>query len=88
MSESDPGEEAALPDDGYRFYRGTIEKLFGGRRTGVVRSGNGREIPFEFAFVVMAGSVRHFEDLRVGLRIGFDVGWTEHGLRVTVIHVP
>jgi hypothetical protein len=71
------------PED--KFYRGTIERLFRGSRSGVVRSGNGREIPFTFLHVVMVGAVRRFEDLREGMPVGFDVGWTAKGLRVTVI---
>ncbi len=79
-----PGGET----DDYKFYRGTIERLFEGRRAGVVRSGNGRRIPFELPYVVLAGAARRFADLRVGMRVGFDVGWTEGGLRVTVLHLP
>lgn len=77
------GAETPTPED--KFYRGTIEKLFRGSQAGVVRSGNGREIPFTFLHVVMVGSVRRFEDLREGMPVGFDVGWTSKGLRVTVI---
>jgi hypothetical protein len=41
-----------------------------------------------FAYVTLLGAPRH--DLRFlfeGMRVGFDVGWTSHGLRVTVIKV-
>jgi hypothetical protein len=68
-----------------KFYRGTVEKLFRGSRVGVVRSGSGREIPFEFLHVTMVGPLRLYEDLREGMRVGYDVGWTSKGLRVTVI---
>ena len=53
---------------------------------GVVRSATGREISFAAAHVVLTGSIRRFEDLREGMPVGFDVGWTSRGLRVTVLH--
>jgi len=72
---------------GSKFYEGTICRIFGGSRTGVVRSLNGRDIPFVFLHVQMVGPVRRFEDLREGMRVGFDVGWTSSGLRVSVMRV-
>lgn len=72
---------------GERFYLGTIRKLFPTAGLGMVRSDSGREIPFVALHVVIGGSVRRFEELREGMRVGFDVGWTSHGLRVTVLDV-
>jgi hypothetical protein len=69
-----------------RFYTGTIKKLFPGAGMGVVRSATGREIPFAAAHVIVTGPINRFEDLREGMTIGFDVGWTSKGLRVTVLH--
>lgn len=70
---------------GAKFYQGRIRKLFQGGRAGVILSDSGREVPFTFAHVMMVGPCRRFEDLREGLSVGFDVGWTANGLRVTVI---
>ena len=83
----EPSDESDIgsPTSPDKFYRGTIQKLFRGSQAGLVRSGNGREIPFAFLHVVMVGSLRRYEDLREGMAIGFDVGWTSKGLRVTVI---
>jgi hypothetical protein len=69
-----------------RFYAGTIKKLFAGTGMGVVRSATGREVPFAAMHVILAGPVRRFEDLREGMTVGFDVGWTSKGLRVTVLY--
>jgi 2-keto-3-deoxy-6-phosphogluconate aldolase len=69
-----------------RFYIGTIKKLFPGAGMGVVRSATGREIPFAAVHVIVTGPINRFEDLREGMTIGFDVGWTSKGLRVTVLH--
>jgi hypothetical protein len=78
-------DEAGDPAPQDRFYRGVITKLYRGREEGVVRSVNGRETPFVFLHVTMVGAVRKFEDLHEGMAVGFDVGWTSSGLRVTVI---
>ena len=50
------------------------------------RSATGREIPFAAVHVIVTGPINRFEDLREGMTIGFDVGWTSKGLRVTVLH--
>jgi hypothetical protein len=86
MSEDwDEGGSEERSDLAGKFYRGTIEKLFRGSQVGVVRSAGGREISFEFLHVSMVGPLRLYEDLREGMSVGFDVGWTSKGLRVTVI---
>jgi hypothetical protein len=79
---SDPEEGTESAD---KYYHGRIAKLFRGSQMGVVRSGNGREIRFEFLHLTMVGPLRRFEDLREGMAVGFDVGWTSKGLRVTVM---
>ena len=72
---------------GERFYVGTIRKLFPSAGLGMVRSDSGREIPFAALHVLIGGRCHRFEELREGMRVGFDVGWTSHGLRVTVLNV-
>jgi hypothetical protein len=73
------------PPSTERFYVGTIRKLFFGSQSGIVRSESGREIAFVWLHVEKLGRVRHFDDLREGMSVGFDVGWTSKGLRVTTI---
>jgi hypothetical protein len=79
FDEGQPSEE--------RFYLGNIRKLFLGSQSGIVRSQSGREIAFVWLHVEKLGRVRDFEDLREGMLVGFDVGWTSRGLRVTVMQV-
>jgi hypothetical protein len=69
------------------FYRGTVQKLYRGAERGVIRAASGRDIPFTFAQVTMVGPHQRFEDLREGLDVGYDVSWTSHGLRVSVIRI-
>jgi hypothetical protein len=73
------------------FYQGMILKLDRSRGRGVVRSHSGKEIPFEFPFVAVlgagiGGTMPGIDLIREGDIIGFDVGWTSKGLRVTTIH--
>jgi hypothetical protein len=72
------------------FYRGMIMRLDRARGRGAVRSHQGREVPFEFPFVEIAGAppggrFPGMDLLSEGDSVGFDVGWTSGGLRVTVI---
>jgi len=71
---------------GELFYRGTLIRLSRGGGAGVVRSAHdGREIPFEREHVLVlgGGSEGTPPDLREGMAVGYDVGWTSRGLRVT-----
>lgn len=70
-----------------RFYSGVIAEVNWGRGTGVVRSGNGRDIPFDFPLVVIVGERRRIEHLHPGMRVGFDVGRTSKGLRITHLKI-
>lgn len=72
------------------FYPGLIVFLNRVRGRGVIRSHSGREIRFEFPFVSVAGAALGgrapgIDLLHQGDRVGFDVGWTSKGLRVTTI---
>lgn len=77
----------APEQSGERFYVGTIRKLFPSAGLGMVRSDSGREIPFAAIHVVIGGSVQRFDQLREGMRVGFDVSWTSRGLRISVLDV-
>ena len=83
----EPFDAARFPDN---FYHGMIMRLDRSRGRGLVRSHSGREIRFEFPFVAVVGAgiggrMPGIELIREGDSIGFDVGWTSKGLRVTVI---
>jgi hypothetical protein len=81
MSASDEkqiGQEAATD----LYHHGVITKLFPSNNTGVVRTESGREVPFSYELVVLCGEAKSVQDLREGERVGYDVGWTSHGLRV------
>jgi len=74
----------AADDPRARFYIETIVRLHSGSRSGIVRTGSGREVPF------VANGVRFLGDggfaaLREGMEVGFVVGWTSRGVRVTTL---
>lgn len=70
------------------FYRGVVCKLHRSPERGKIRTASGREVPFTFVHLRMAGSHRRFDDLHEGMEVGYDVGWTSKGLRVHVIWIP
>lgn len=68
------------------FYRGTLIQVSRGGGRGVVRSlQTGREIPFEREHMVVLAprDGSGWFELREGMIVGYDVGWTSRGLRVT-----
>jgi len=80
-------DRSRFPDN---FYPGLIIFLDRFRGRGAIRSYSGREIRFEFPFVSIVGAplggrTPGLEWLREGDTVGFDVGWTSRGLRVTKI---
>jgi hypothetical protein len=70
------------------YYRGTVHDLHRSPERGRVHSASGRDIPFVFQHVTLKGAGRHFDDLREGLVVGYDVSWTARGLRVCTIWIP
>ncbi len=67
------------------FHHGVITKLFPSNNTGIVRIESGREVFFSYEFVVLTGEVKSPLHLKVGQPVGYDLGWTPSGLRVTKI---
>lgn len=72
------------------FYQGMILRLDRARGRGVVRSHSGREFSFQFPFVAIVGAplggqMPGIDLIDEGDVVGFDVGWTSKGLRVTTI---
>ncbi|MGH7837495.1 MAG: hypothetical protein ACREQC_06665 [Candidatus Binataceae bacterium] len=99
-ADSDDGEIDTAADDAIAaandehllgsFYRGLIVFLDRVRGRGMIRSFSGREIHFEFPFVAVIGApiggrAPGIDLIRQGDTVGFDVGWTSKGLRVTRI---
>ncbi|HYT56602.1 MAG TPA: hypothetical protein VEQ38_18005 [Verrucomicrobiae bacterium] len=65
------------------FHQGVITKLFPSNNTGVVRTESGRELTFSYELVVLVGEAKSPLDLKVGEPVGYDLGWTSNGLRIT-----
>lgn len=84
--DDEPGSVEATPR-GDLSYRGIIVRLARGTQSGAVRSASGREIPFELQYVTVLGQLAaalgQGDILQVGTEVGYDVGWTSRGLRVT-----
>ena len=67
------------------FHHGVITKLFPSNNTGIVRIESGREVFFSYEFVILTGEAKSPLHLKVGQPVGYDLGWTPSGLRVTKI---
>ena len=65
------------------YHQGVITKLFPSNNTGVVRTESGRELTFSYELVILMGEAKSPLDLRVGEAVGYDLGWTSNGLRIT-----
>ena len=71
-----------------RYYRGVITRVFYGSESGtLVSEATGREYQFKYPFVEIIGPIPRVDGLREGMTVGFDLGWTSRGRRVTVIRV-
>jgi hypothetical protein len=67
------------------FHQGVITKLFPSNNAGVVRTESGRELTFSYDLVILCGEAKSALDLKVGEPVGYDLGWTSSGLRITKI---
>jgi hypothetical protein len=68
---------------GDSYHQGVITKLFPSNNTGVVRTESGRELTFSYELVILVGEVKSPLELKVGEAVGYDLGWTSNGLRIT-----
>ncbi len=83
---TDDPDNPSPPPEPSNYYRGTITRVYYGSESGTLRSEtSGREYRFKFPFVDIIGPIPRIDGLREGMRVGFDVGWTSRGLRVTKI---
>ena len=78
-------EKPILPQTDDLFHQGVVTKLFPSNNTGIVRTESGREVFFSYEFVIITGEARSPLSLKVGQQVGYDLGWTPSGLRITKI---
>lgn len=81
----DPEKDSLTSPRGDFYHQGVITKLFPSNNTGVVRTESGRELTFSYELVILCGEVHSPLELKVGDPVGYDLGWTSSGLRVTTI---
>ena len=79
-----PDEKEPLASSrGDFFHQGVFTKLFPSNNTGVVRTERGRELTFSYDLVILCGEAKSPLELKVGETVGYDLGWTSNGLRIT-----
>ena len=82
--EAGSGPEAASERPDF-YYHGIVRRLSPRKGTGVVRTASGREVRFSYQMVRVSGRLSTPKSLKEGMVVGYDLGWTSHGLRVTRI---
>ena len=80
-----PADDPLKSNRGDFYHQGVITKLFPSNNTGVVRTENGRELTFSYDLVILCGEAKSPLELSVGEPVGYDLGWTSNGLRITKI---
>jgi len=78
-------KDSLVSPRGDYYHQGVITKLFPSNNTGVVRTESGRELTFSYELVILCGETKSPLDLKVGETVGYDLGWTSSGLRITKI---
>lgn len=73
------------PTDSFRH--GKISKFFPQGSYGFVRDGQGKEIYFHLDEIRILGEKRERSCFKEGVEVGFDVGLTSRGLRVTHLKI-
>src|SRR5215510_12991075 len=76
-------KDSLVSPRGDYYHQGVITKLFPSYNTGVVRTESGRELTFFYELVMLCGQAQSPIDLKVGQPVGYDLGWTSNGLRIT-----
>jgi hypothetical protein len=79
----DENSDSLASTRGDFFHQGVITKLFPSNNTGVVRTESGRELTFSYELVILCGEAKSPLELKVGEPVGYDLGWTSNGLRIT-----
>jgi hypothetical protein len=79
---SDEKDPLASPRGDF-YHQGVITKLFPSNNIGVVRTESGRELTFSYDLVILVGVAKSPLELKVGELVGYDLGWTSNGLRIT-----
>ena len=83
MSETHDHPWTIGPND--QYHHGIITKLFPSNNTGIVRTESGRELTFSYELVILFGEAKNPADLIEGEPVGYDLGWTSSGLKITKI---
>jgi hypothetical protein len=82
---SDETKDQLTSPRGDLYHQGVITKLFPSNNTGVVRTESGRELTFTYDLVLLRGEAKSALELKVGEPVGYDLGWTSSGLKITKI---
>jgi len=84
--EKNPDEVIETEESPEKFPRGKIARFFSQSRYGFIKDRNGRDVYFNLDEVRFVGE-KGPRDLREGLEVGYDLGWTSHGEHVVKLKI-
>lgn len=82
---SDVDIKPAMANISDQYHHGVVTKLFPSNNIGIVRTESGRELTFSYDLVILCGEAKTPADLSEGETVGYDLGWTSSGLKITKI---
>ena len=79
-----PADVIKLPED--KFSRGRIVKYFPQSHYGFIKNKRGKDVYFNVDEIRFVGE-KGREALKEGIEVGYDVGWTSHGLHISRVKI-
>lgn len=83
------GREEAVPhvDEDDVFPKGQVLTFYPRQGVGTLRSDRGQAFDFSLSNIDLIGPKGHPRYLAAGARVGFDVSWTSHGLKINRLKI-
>lgn len=79
--------EPQLVDEHDNFPKATVEEYYPRLRMGFLITDGGKRIKFDLSRIRLAGPAHPHLRLKKGCRVGFDVGRTSNGVRLSTLKV-
>ncbi|HPQ81803.1 MAG TPA: hypothetical protein PLZ86_08810, partial [bacterium] len=65
------------------FAKGRVVLFYERQGVGVMKGARGERLPFSVSEVELVGPKNHARFISEGAPVGYDVGWSSHGMRVS-----
>lgn len=75
-------EQMPVVEENDLFPKGEVVSFYPRQGVGTMKNARGEELPFRIAEVDLVGPKGHPRYIAQGARVGYDVGWSSHGMRL------